>query len=409
MPRFFLLLFTFTVLCVLPAAGQSVPDPHFYDYDSHAPVQATETPYGKGDGYTITRVTYTSPVQTPYPEDNTVTAYLFLPNELGPHPAVVALHEWLPATTKYISTICRSIARHHVAALAIVQPFSLNRRPDPHVPQAEYVSSDVPQTLRSARQAVLDVRRGLDYLSQRTDIDSNRLGITGISLGGIVAGLAAGVDPRIHVLATFIGGADIADIYWDSYKTRGLHAALLRAGWTYSSLKEAMIPVESSHWIHGFDPKNALLINGRYDIFVEPKQAKHLASALGGAKIVWMNTGHDGPALSNGLAAELGASFLEERFFHPNAPFKAPDTLRTRTIKLGFLAGGQEGFSPVAALQLFDFDRAARYSLDGQATLRGLSLALSARIDLSSSVGLEFPLFRGQIKPRPYFSLNFTL
>ena len=108
-------------------------------------------------------------------------------------------------------------------------------------------------------------------------------------------------------------------------------------------------------------------------------------------------------------AAELGRRFLRARFFGETAGFHRPDGLPSRTIKLGLLLGGHEGVSPVVATPIINFDGPGRYTLDGQVTLHGLSLAASARIGLISSVGVEFPLLHGHVKPRPFVMFSITL
>ena len=90
-------------------------------------------------------------------------------------------------------------------------------------------------------------------------------------------------------------------------------------------------------------------------------------------------------------------------------PFTPPDTLASHTVKLGFLLGGHEGASPAIAYQILDFDRAGRYSLDGQVTLHGLAGALSARLTTTSSVGIELPVFHGPVKPKPFLLLHVVL
>ncbi|HVS72300.1 MAG TPA: acetylxylan esterase [Phycisphaerae bacterium] len=42
-----------------------------------------------------------------------------------------------------------------------------------------------------------DIMRLIDYLDTRADVDPQRIGIYGVSKGGIEAYLAAAVDPRI--------------------------------------------------------------------------------------------------------------------------------------------------------------------------------------------------------------------
>jgi dienelactone hydrolase len=53
--------------------------------------------------------------------------------------------------------------------------------------------------------SVWDVMRLVDYLESRDDVDAKRIGLTGISKGGIETYLAAAVDPRIAVAVPCIG------------------------------------------------------------------------------------------------------------------------------------------------------------------------------------------------------------
>lgn len=392
-----------------PTTAQPQVNPHFYDYDSHAPFTATVTPDGTWDGVARLRVTYSSPVVTPFPADNTVTGYLFEPTGPGPHPVMLILHEWLPPKPKDSFNVAALLAKAHIAAFVMIEPYSLNRRPMPRNPDAELLNANVPLMVAAIHQCILDARRGLDWLSTRPEIDANRMGASGISLGGILAPLLAGADSRIKVVVAIDGGADVADLVWSSPFMRGLHPQLLQRGYTRESLRAAMAPVESSNWLHGFNPKDGLLFNGRYDVFVKPQQAEELSRAMGGAPIVWLNTGHYGLVFSLKPLANEGIKFLDAHFFPGSPPFVPLDTMESRTIKLGFLIGGHEGLSPALAYQIINFDRAGHYSLDGQLTLHGLAGAVSARLTTTSSIGIELPLLHGAIKPKPFVLLHIVL
>ncbi len=371
--------------------------------------QPFTTPYATETGFHALRITFPSPVVTPYPVNNIVTGFLFLPDTPGPHPVMLVEHEWLPTTLATEFEMSANLAKAGIAAFLIVQPYSYNRRPQPRIEGVELLSGDVPQMVGALRQAVLDARRAMDYLSSRPDIDPSRMGITGISLGGVLAALIAGVDHRAHVLVTIVGGTDVSDVVFDSPITSGLHPALLYHGVTYDSLKRDMAPVEPANWLHGFDPKNALMFNGRYDVFISPKQARHLSEALGGARIIWTPTGHYGAVFAQKKIEAVGIEFLRSRFGMDTAPFHPPSSLAAPTIKLGLLFGGHEGVSPALAYQAVTFGPQDRLSLDGQLTLHGLSVAPSVRLDESNSLGLEYPLLHGRPRPRLFYFFHFVL
>lgn len=391
-------------------AQTAAVDPHFFDYDAHAPFAAVETPQPDVAGIKVIKVTFPSPVVTPFPVNNTVTGYLFLPSGPGPHPAMIVEHEWIPTNLNLEYTLCSGIARARIAAFLIIQPASVNRRPPGRTPDSELLSANVPHMVGGLRQAVLDARRAFDYLQKRPDIDPARMGISGISLGGILAPLIAGADKRAGVLLTFVGGADVADIVWDDLQTRPIRLELDKRGYFYTKFKREMAPIDPANWLSGFNPENALLINGRYDIFVQPKQARRLARALGGARIVWSNTGHYGLGFRLDEVQKIGTAFLQSRFFPGEfPPFVAPNTVASRTVKFGLLFGGREGASPALAYQLVSFDPQARNSLDAQLTLHGLSLALSARLNEQTAIGVELPKFRESVLFRPYILFHITL
>jgi len=394
-----------------PPAALPPPDPAFYAYDQTSPLQVTEKPFGEENGVKISVLTYPSPVTTPYPVNNLVTAYLFMPPDPGPHPAMVVLHEWNAGSTKGGFELSRVLARANVAALFVEEPFSLARKvQNPRPGEGEILSGNVLDMRANLRQAVLDARRGLDYLAQRPDIDSKRLGVSGISLGGVLSGVVAGVDPRVKVIMTLVGGADFAHGFWNGLLTRRYRREILRRGYTFETFRDAMAPIEASRWLHDFNPHNALMINGRYDLVILPKQAQKLSHALGDTPIVWGNTGHYGMSLSIAQAGEVGYHFLRSRFFGDDPTYAPPSTLpNTKTIKLGLLLGGHEGVSPAVAYQVLNFDPAGRYSIDGQLTLHGLSAALSARLGITTSIGLEFPLLHGKSRPRPFFLFHLVL
>ena len=363
----------------------------------------------------VTRLTYPSPVVSPYAVNNVVTAYYFQPSGPGSHPAMVVLHEWNAGSTAGAFRLAGAIVRADVAALVVVEPYSLNRKPRGKAydgrDDVEILSGNVPHMVSALRQAVLDARRGLDYLSRRPDIDPSRLGIAGVSLGGVLSGLTAGVDPRIKTVITVVGGADFAKGFWDGIGTRKYRREILRSGYTYETYQAAMAPVDAANWLpqRHFDPDAVLMMNGRYDLVILPDEAKALARDFGGTKIVWLNTGHYGAASAASAAARLGEQFLRARFFGETAGFHRPDSLPARTLKLGLLLGGREGLSPVVAAPIVNIDRAGRYTLDGQVTLHGLSLAAAARIGLITNVGVEFPLLHGKVKPRPFVMFSLTL
>jgi class 3 adenylate cyclase/cephalosporin-C deacetylase-like acetyl esterase len=72
------------------------------------------------------------------------------------------------------------------------------------------LKSDVPDESKFYRDHVImwsqDLRRSIDYLENRNDIDSGKLAYYGISWGGLIGGIITAIEPRISLCVLYIGG-----------------------------------------------------------------------------------------------------------------------------------------------------------------------------------------------------------
>ena len=107
-----------------------------------------------------------------------VEAYLAVSRRPGPHPAVV----FLTGSNGSMADLAPSaidFADHGGVGLSIQQP----------------------NDAATWAPVVVNVRRALDFLAARSDVDPKRLGIAGLSLGAETAAIVAGVDPRPRAFA----------------------------------------------------------------------------------------------------------------------------------------------------------------------------------------------------------------
>lgn len=126
------------------------------------------------------------------------------------------------------------------------------------------------------RQAVIDVRRGIDYFETRDDADSSRIGVLGISLGGIIAALAAESDQRVDALVTVVSAAHLEEILDTSgfKRVRAFRKGLMKqTGVKRSELRDFCAPVltevDPATYADRLDPAAILMINGRADDIIK--------------------------------------------------------------------------------------------------------------------------------------------
>ena len=125
----------------------------------------------------------------------------------GRRPVVIALHGTGGSKNNMLA-LCRKLAERGFIAVAIDGRYHGERKSgkgeidyDDAIVRAFHGSGEHPFYY----DTVWDVMRLVDYLSTRDDVDANRIGLIGISKGGIETYLAAAADPRIAVAVPCIG------------------------------------------------------------------------------------------------------------------------------------------------------------------------------------------------------------
>ena len=142
-----------------------------------------------------------------------VPGYLLLPDGArfkGPRPVVIALHGTGGSKDEaQIAEIVLEAARAGFIGVAIDGRFHGERIPSGSG-AAEY-NEAIATAFRTGKghpfyyDTTWDVMRLIDYLETRKDVDGKRIGLTGISKGGIETYLAAAADPRVAAAVPYIG------------------------------------------------------------------------------------------------------------------------------------------------------------------------------------------------------------
>jgi dienelactone hydrolase len=125
----------------------------------------------------------------------------------GRQPVVICLHGTGGSTANMVA-LCRKLAGRGFVAVAIDAPYHGERKTgrgqtdyDDAIVRAFHGSGEHPFFY----DTVWDVMRLVDYLQTRDDVDANRIGLIGISKGGVETYLTAAADPRISVAVPCIG------------------------------------------------------------------------------------------------------------------------------------------------------------------------------------------------------------
>jgi len=129
-------------------------------------------------------------------------------NKRGRRPVVIALHG-TGGSKANIFALCRKLATNGFVAVAIDGRYHGERRSS--FKGTEEYQNAILRAWRDTLEhplyydTVWDVMRLVDYLQTRKDVDAKRIGLIGISKGGIESYLAAAADQRIAVVVPCLG------------------------------------------------------------------------------------------------------------------------------------------------------------------------------------------------------------
>jgi dienelactone hydrolase len=242
------------------------------------------------DQMRVWSLTFPSPVTTIDTENNTVHCEYFQPRRDGSEPrapAVVVLHI-LGADFALSRYYAARLADRGVGALFLKLPYYGERRP----PGKRFLSTDLKRTVAAMRQGVCDVRRAVTWLASRPEVDPARLGVTGISLGGVVAAIAASVDPAIERAVLLLAGGGLAEILWEMPEAAGYRALWLAAGRSKRDLEALTRPYDPLTYAEGMRGKRVLMMAARVDEVIPPRAAIALWEAAGKPPLRWLDCGH---------------------------------------------------------------------------------------------------------------------
>jgi hypothetical protein len=199
---------------------------------------------------------------------------------------VLLLHGFSSNKERMTQSVGRALQQRGVASLALDLPFHGER--DGGRDEIPYRN---PLALVAAwTTAVRESRAAIEWLAAEPEIDAERLGVIGYSLGGFLALMTAAEEPLVRAVALAAAG-DLPDTT--------PYAALVR---------RAVDPLRAVRKLHG---RPLLLVNGRRDTTTRPAQAERLfAYAEEPKRLSWYDGGHWPPVSAIDEAAEWMAGAL---------------------------------------------------------------------------------------------------
>lgn len=280
----------------------------FYSYDRTAPLSARLTLKEENPWYRRYELTYVS-------EGDTVYAAYFEPRTAaggsGRLPAVIGVHGMFSEAEDQFWFVADFAAKRGFAVLMPSLPYHHRRAKGIQFTSGQKFVVALPETVRdNFRRAVIDMRRGLDWLAARDEVDPRRIYITGASLGGIVSMLAYKADPRFSGAVFLVSGGGFAGIlaHSDTPVVRNFRLVTKLGVADVSEVAKTLTIVDPAA-LPDLWPRPVLMLNAAEDVIFPVDEVKRAAGTFHSPKIVWAKSSHYFPvAGAQYLMADFWAS-----------------------------------------------------------------------------------------------------
>ena len=255
-----------------------------FGYEQTLPLDVKVGGVDDKSGISVRDISYASP------KGGRVTAYLVVPAGKGKFAGVIFMHG-RPGSRNTFLNEALSLAKAGALSLLIDAPFSRfgesKRDFDPTVTKAQDDRDIYIQT-------VVDLRRGVDLLLSRSDIDPKRIGFIGHSYGAHTGAILAAVEKRIKAFVIMAGSPSLTEFL----RTSTIPAIVE----TRNSLTEAqrenyfntLTSVDPIYYIGYVAPSALFLQFGKNDRYPTAEKATLYAKAASNPKLVrTYDAGHE--------------------------------------------------------------------------------------------------------------------
>ncbi len=268
-----IILLFFLVFITSCTTQENISILHYYDYDHDFPLDDSVRLKSETDQYLMYAVTYRSF------HDAVVTALLSVPKNVPrPVPVIIFVHgvkdhkeaDYMRLGHKYMLDSAYAVMRIDVANHG-------DRKIHEH--NYDFAKGYRFWTRDIIAQTVFDLRRAVDFLETRSEIDQERIGYFGISLGGVIGTVFCGVDDRIKVPVIALAGGGLNLIFkFDALSTETAN---------YVSI------IDPINFVEKISPRPLLMLNAEKDEVIPPFSTKLLYDkAKEPKRIVWYPTKH---------------------------------------------------------------------------------------------------------------------
>ncbi|MCB9729596.1 MAG: alpha/beta fold hydrolase [Deltaproteobacteria bacterium] len=212
----------------------------------------------------------------------------------GPRPTLIAIHGFT-ADPYWLNEWFFSLPAFYEAGydvLLMTLPFHGQRR-ELSAPFSGhgFFAGGINRLNEAFGQAICDLRVLVDFLLEERG--APQVGVTGVSLGGYTAALAATVEPRLAFAVPNVPVASLVDLVLEWHPVSALvHSLVAVTGWSIGQLRELLAVHSPLTWRPVIDQERLMVIGGVADRFAPPKHTRLLWEHWDRCRLHWFPGSH---------------------------------------------------------------------------------------------------------------------
>ena len=333
----------------------------------------------------------------------------------GPAPAVILLHPLGRGDQSPMHEYARYLARRGISAAVMTLPFHGRRLAKGDGSLKHFINPDADQVVSTLQQSVSDARTVVSWMSTQANVDPEKIGGIGISIGAIVLHLVMGQDARVKAGVAALGGGALAESYRNSplAQSKFLFRLFGNLGDFHQVTEDSfkrLDPVDPVTFAGQNQPRRVLMIEAARDIVITPKSAETLWAALGKPPIQWVDANHFS-LISFGGSSVLRAAVPYLQSVWNGAPLEARAIPRVTapTLKFGFVMNLDSTITPAVQWQMWKAGTYQHHSflnanlgMSGRGPFASVATTVTPYLDIGAA-----RRFAGN-RIRPYASLHFV-
>lgn len=320
LPGKLIFLVTAFLACSVLTQAQTPEMLAHFDYDQQAPLGIKEIGVERRGKVRVYDIAYASP------RGGVVPAYLVVPKGKGPFAAVIWGH-WY-----WGNSPMRNRKEFLDEAVALAQAGVVSLLTDGPIARTGHVENDEPLNepqIVDLVQQVTDMRRGVDVLLARKDVDPRRIAYVGHSYNAVVGAILSGVDRRfkafVLMAATMSDDVTMKTPEYQEYRQKAgpekFDAFLAKYSWT-----------DQGKYVSHAAPAVVFLQYATQEKFITPERARLYAAVVSEPKRFEL---YDAPHALNAAARRDRIAFLTEQ-------------LRLKPLSAAVIAGIPDLYQPLS-------------------------------------------------------------